>query len=180
MWTKAAVTAVFVSASCLGLAHDVFAAPATDTKAVPMRATAASKRFIVDAMKGDSSEIMLGHMAQDKGGNDKLKQFGQMLVTDHTEAKQKAVGVAQQIGVKPSDQPAADGAREMKKLEGLTGPAFDKEFVAYMVKDHSADIAKFSRAAKREKGPVAEFAHDSLQTLQKHLDAAKQLSTASQ
>ena len=37
--------------------------------------------------------------------------------------------------------------KERQKLAGLSGPAFDREFARYMVKDHKDDISDFSKAA---------------------------------
>jgi putative membrane protein len=43
--------------------------------------------FLMDAMKGDNSEIKLGLLAQSRGGSAGVRNFGGMLVHDHRQAK---------------------------------------------------------------------------------------------
>lgn len=142
------------------------------------KATMAQKVFIGEAMMGSNSEVALGQLASEKGGSDKVKSFGQMLVTDHNQAKTDLMPIAQDMGVAATDKMEPAASAEMKKLQGLSGAAFDKEFAAFMVKDHKEAIAKFQREAKG-KGALAEFAGKTLPTLQKHLDEANSLTMAS-
>ena len=64
--------------------------------------------FITDAIQGDNSEIMLGQMAQDKGGSQQIKDFGKTLVADHSTAKAEASTVAKALGVTPPETPMAE------------------------------------------------------------------------
>ena len=64
--------------------------------------------------------------------------------------------------------------QERRELQNMSGPAFDREFVRYMVHDHKSDIRKFDEQAHGG-GPVAEMARQTLPTLHKHLDMAKHL-----
>ena len=60
------------------------------------------------------------------------------------------------------------------KLEKLSGAAFDRESKQAMVKDHREDIAKYKKEA-RSKGPFAEFAQQTVPTLEKHVQHAQAL-----
>ena len=57
--------------------------------------------FITDAIQGDNSEIMLGQMAEEKGGSQQVKDFGKTLVADHSTAKAEASTVAKALGLRP-------------------------------------------------------------------------------
>jgi putative membrane protein len=59
-------------------------------------------------------------------------------------------------------------------VPGSVGAAFDREFKQAMVKDHREDIAKYKKEA-RSKGPLAEFAQQTVPTLEKHLQHAQAL-----
>jgi len=142
--------------------------------AAPAYATS-SRAFVTNAIKGDNSEIMLGQMATQQGSSQGVKDFGQTLVTDHTQAKQQMTSVADQIGVTPPNGPADEAKQEQQKLQGMQGPAFDREFVRYMVKDHKKDIAKFRREAHSDHGPAAKMAAQQLPVLEKHLRIAESL-----
>ncbi|HEX4765664.1 MAG TPA: DUF4142 domain-containing protein [Lichenihabitans sp.] len=134
--------------------------------------------FIKDAIQGDNSEIMLGQLAQQKGGSDKVKSFGQMLVDDHTKAKQEASDVAGKLGVQPPTDPTQEAKDENTKLSKMSGADFDKEFAAYMVKDHLKDIAEFQDEAKADQGPAGQLAGKTVPTLQKHLQVAQSLTAS--
>ncbi|MGN6517319.1 MAG: DUF4142 domain-containing protein [Rhizomicrobium sp.] len=135
---------------------------------------ASSSEFLTDAMKGDNSEIKLGQLAQAKGGSEGVKSFGQMLVTDHTKAKQDVTSAATALGITPTDKAAPEAESEYNKLNKLSGNAFDHEFVAYMIKDHKKDIAKFKAQAKGH-DKTATLAQQQLPTLEKHLQTAESL-----
>ena len=143
--------------------------------ASPGVAAPSPQDFIKDAIQGDNSEIMLGQLAQQKGGSDKVKSFGQMLVDDHTKAKQEASDVAGKLGVQPPADPAQEAKDENAKLSKMSGDDFDKEFASYMVKDHLKDIAMFQDEAKADQGPAGQLAGKTVPTLEKHLKVAQSL-----
>lgn len=60
-----------------------------------------SQKFIKAAIEGNIAEVDVGKLAQEKGKSDAVKQFGAMLVKDHSAANEKAKQAASQIGVDP-------------------------------------------------------------------------------
>jgi putative membrane protein len=89
--------------------------------------------------------------------------------------KAQAVVLARSMGVQPTDAPMDVATDERQKLMGLNGPAFDREFVRYMIKDHQEDIADFRKEAEARDGRVSAFARKTLPVLHKHLDIALRL-----
>ncbi|MGH6887865.1 MAG: DUF4142 domain-containing protein [Rhizomicrobium sp.] len=132
--------------------------------------------FLRKAIKGDNSEIMLGHMAEHRGASPAVRHFGHTLVEDHTMARDQAMHVAAKIGVRPPDRPDRDAMMERDRLAGMSGPAFDHEFVHYMIDDHRKDIADFQGEAHAMNGPASRMAREQLPTLHKHLDIALSIS----
>jgi putative membrane protein len=130
--------------------------------------------FIKDAVQGDISEVQLGQLAAEMASSADVKAFGEMLVEDHGAHRQKAEALANTLGVAPPTEPKPEAVEEMSKLQGLSGAAFDQEFVSYMVDDHKKDIAEYSEQAS-EGGQTGQFAQDTLPTLQKHLQTAEGL-----
>jgi putative membrane protein len=136
-------------------------------------AAKSAEEFIKDAIQGDNSEVMLGQLAQDKAGSQKVREFGQMLVTDHSRAKEEASSVAKTLGVTPPDQPTTRAQDEQTKLSKLSGDGFDKEFASYMVTDHEKNINEFQDQANAKQGPTSDMAAKQLPTLQNHLAMAQ-------
>lgn len=136
---------------------------------------ASAQDFIKEAIQGDNSEIMLGQLAQQKAGSQKVKDFGKMLVNDHTLAKRNAAAVAKTIGVTPPDEPMPEAQDESNKLSQMSGDAFDREFASYMVTDHQKDIQKFKDQVKANDPQTSALAGQTLPVLQKHLQTAQSL-----
>ena len=131
--------------------------------------------FVTEAMKGDNSEVALGNLAQQKGSSSGVKDLGKMLASDHSAHKQTVAALAQKANVPVTDDLNDEARAEQKKLEGLSGAAFDKEFVRATVEDHQKDIAKYEKEAKSGDAQTAAMAKTTLPTLKKHLQSAQAL-----
>jgi putative membrane protein len=130
--------------------------------------------FLHKALQGDNSEMALGRLAQQRAVRPGVRDFGRMLEQDHGQARDQVIALDRRLGVRPTDEMAPEARAEERKLRHLSGPAFDREFIAYMVQDHRKDIRDF-REQSRGPGPAAQLARDTLPTLQKHLDTALRL-----
>ncbi|HUO23824.1 MAG TPA: DUF4142 domain-containing protein [Caulobacteraceae bacterium] len=135
---------------------------------------ASDKAFIKTAMMGDNAEVQMGKLAEEKGASQGVKDFGRMLETDHGMHKDKDVALASKLGVQPTDDVPLMAKMEKHKLEGLSGPKFDHAFVEGMIKDHKKDIGAYEKQTKAH-GITAQFASDTLPTLNKHLQTAEGL-----
>jgi putative membrane protein len=140
------------------------------------KASKADDSFLKQAMQGDMAEVKMGQLAQEKGGSDQVKQFGQTLASDHQENLDKAKSLAQKIGMTPPDSVNAEQKATYNKMSKLSGREFDREFAQHMVQDHKKDISKFEQESKKS-GDVASFAQDTLPVLKKHLETAEQLNS---
>jgi putative membrane protein len=140
-----------------------------------LAASQADQTFMTKAIQGDMAEVQMGQLAQQKGGSDDVKSFGQMLVTDHQANQQKAEQLADQIGMTPPNSPSAEQKADHDRLSKLSGAEFDRRFAKMMVEDHRKDISEFRSEAKNSKDPVGQYASETIPTLEKHLHAAEQL-----
>lgn len=131
--------------------------------------------FVTEAMKADNGEVALGNLAQQKGSSSGVKDLGKMLATDHGAHKQVVAALAQKANVPVTDDLKEEAKAEEAKLQGLSGAAFDKEFVRATVEAHQKDIAKYEQEAKSGDAQSAAMARQTLPTLRKHLQAAQAL-----
>ena len=86
-------------------------------------------------------DIDAGKLAESKGSNAQVKAFGKQMVTDHTGVNQQAVALAKKLSVTPQDNATsrslkAGGADNVKKLNGLSGAAFDNAYVEHEIAYH--------------------------------------------
>ncbi|HEX7655789.1 MAG TPA: DUF4142 domain-containing protein [Sphingomonas sp.] len=158
--------------------QDSTTAAATDTTPAAGQAIADThvSSFLTDAAETDNDEIKIGQLAASQGSSKGVKDFGQMLVDDHTKHKAQGAKLASSMGVAPTDATTPEGDAEYQKLQGLKGADFDKEFASAMVSGHQKAIDKFQQEANSsDPAQVTDFAKQSLPTLQTHLDTAKKL-----
>jgi len=96
------------------------------------------KDFITKQLADGQAEVELGRMASDKAANPAVKQFGQMMVQDHTTAGNELKQLAAKYNVDTVDQSKdLDKHRDlMDRLSKLRGAQFDKEYIKAMVDDH--------------------------------------------
>jgi putative membrane protein len=139
----------------------------------PLAARADSPReFLLHALQGDNSEIMLGRLAADRARNPAVRDYGQMLASDHEQARQEVLDVGRRFGIRFNREPAPEARDERERLMGMRGREFDREFVRYMVDDHRKDIGDFRDEAREHHGAVSALAARQLPTLRKHLETA--------
>ena len=132
----------------------------------------ADQQFLSKAIQGDISEINMGKLAQDKGQSDDVKQFGKMLEQDHGAHLQKAQQMAGQMGANAPSQPDAKSKATYDKLSATPDAQFDSKFAQAMASDHKHEIAAYKLQAK-SKGPLADFATETMPTLEQHLKTAE-------
>jgi len=134
----------------------------------------ADRQFIVKAAQGGMMEVKLGELAQQKAANPAVKQFGQRMVQDHSKANEQLMQLVQK---KNAAAPQGIGAKNQKMVDSLSkleGAAFDRAYMAHMVKDHNEDIALFNREAQRGRdSDLKTFAGQTVPTLKEHLQLAR-------
>ena len=122
------------------------------------------------------AEVELGKLATEKASSDDVKQFGQKMVDDHSKANDQLKQIASQKNMDvPSDLAPKDKA-EVDRLSKLSGPAFDRAYMRYMVMDHTKDATEFKKEANNGSDQdIKGFASNTLTTIQDHLKMAKDI-----
>ena len=134
----------------------------------------ASQSFIKTAIQHNYAEIDVGKLASEKGKSAEVKQYGERMVKDHSDANQKAIAAAKQMGIDPPTSADMMHKGTYLKLKVLSGDRFDKSFAKGMVSDHQNDVKKFQQESSKN-DPAGQFAKETLPTLQEHLQMAQQL-----
>jgi putative membrane protein len=152
--------------------------PAPDSTSIPGDSIQdmQDKAFLRKAAEGGMAEIQLGKLATEKASAEDVKAFGRKMVDDHTQLNNEMAPIAQSKGVAlPRKMSKADQA-EYDKLNTLSGDAFDKEYIAYMVKDHHADLREFRTEAASTNDPDLKAAVDkAAQVIREHMVLADKL-----
>lgn len=136
---------------------------------------ATPREFLQNAIRGDTSEVMLGRMAARRADGPSVREFGRVLVTDHTKAREQASALARRMGMTVPQMPLRAAIVERARLAPLSGELFDREFTRYMVRDHRHDVSEFRQQIAMKSGPVSRLARMQLPVIEKHLGMAVSL-----
>lgn len=148
----------------------------TETTTTPTSAVPASQESIEFANKaatGGMMEVELGKLAQQNAKSQRVKDFGSMMVTDHSQANDELKRLATENNITLPASLPADQQKHIDLMSKLKDEAFDKHYIDMMVNDHKGDIAEFKKeAGGSTHNAFNTFAAKTLPTLQKHLDSA--------
>jgi putative membrane protein len=141
---------------------------------LPLAAWGADKspdqEFFKHAAEGGIAEVEAGNLAQDKGNSQAVKDFGVMMVKDHTDGNTKLQSLAASQGVALPTTEGAMHAASKAKLEVLRGNAFDKAYIKNQVAAHEQAVSVFKKEiATGTDAQVKSFAKETLPTLEAHL-----------
>jgi len=133
-------------------------------------------KFAMAAANGGMAEVALGTLAQQKASSAKVKDFGAMMVSDHSKANDELKALAKSKGITLPDSIDSKEQQVKNDLSAKSGAGFDKAYVSNMIDDHKEDIKEFEDAAKNLKdADLKAFAVKTLPTLKMHLDAIQKI-----
>jgi putative membrane protein len=150
---------------------------------LPMMITGAEanpdESFFKAAGEGGLAEVAAGKLAESKATSALLKDFGGMMVKDHTTADVKLWHVAADKGVKMPTTPSVEEAAAAERLKLLSGEAFDKAYIKGQIDAHRDTVALFKKEiASGHDQDARQFAQATLPTVQAHLDSILKIGSA--
>ena len=133
--------------------------------------------FVNFAAQTDMVEANLGQLAGSVAASQGVKDYGQMLATDHTQDYGQLTSAAQQASL---PAPTAIDSQHNKAMidpfQKLQGAAFDHKYIQEMIAGHTKAIAIYKKEADNaQNASIKSYAQTALPVLQKHLDQAKAL-----
>lgn len=132
--------------------------------------------FAVKAAEGGMMEVMMGELAQKNGMSQEVKDFGSMMVTDHSKANDELKALAAQKNINLPGALSQDKQDKYNDMAKKTGKDFDDDYIDMMVKDHEHDIDLFKDEADNgNDADIKAFAAKTLPTLQQHYDRIRQI-----
>ena len=141
----------------------------------PMNNTPLSKadsNFVMEAAVGGLMEVKAGQVAQQNAQSQRVKDFGNMMVTDHSKANDELKSYASGHGITVPDSLPKAKQKEIDAMSKMKGSAFDKHYVSMMVQDHQKDVAEFKKQSTGARDDqLKTWVTNTLPVLQKHLDS---------
>jgi len=134
--------------------------------------------FYKKAAEAGIAEVDAGNLAQQKGNSQAVKEFGAMMVKDHTAAAEKLKSLAATKNISlPTSASVGDMANKAK-LEILSGDTFDKSYIKSQVKAHREAVGLFKKeSTSGEDAEAKAFATATLPRLRSHLKKINAIAT---
>ena len=146
----------------------------TGKAAIPSTVSSADQNFAVNTAVAGMTEIQAGQLAEQKGMAQDVKDYGAMMVKDHTAAADKLKAIAAQKNITLPSALPSDAQKNIDGLQGESGKKFDKDYLSMMVSDHKKVISAFEDESKNgSDADIRAFADSTLHTLHQHLDKAE-------
>ena len=98
---------------------------------------------------------------------------------DHQKASKEIQLLACKEGVVLPAELTAKHRDKREEFGQLSGDAFDRAYIRYMLRDHQKDVKEFERHAKAIKDPpVQRWAEATLPLLKQHLQTAQRIASS--
>ncbi|HEY3823803.1 MAG TPA: DUF4142 domain-containing protein [Bryobacteraceae bacterium] len=141
--------------------------------------TPSDMKFAKEAAMGGMMEVELGRVAVQKASSEKVKQFGQRMVDDHSKAGDELKRIASKDNITLPTELDARHKATINRYSNMSGTAFDRAYMQDMVKDHQSDVADFEKEANNgTSSDLKNWANSTLPTLRDHLRMAKETDTS--
>ena len=168
--------------TAMGMAADTGIRESTAAGAVDVGSWS-SANVIAHISTGDSLEVELARMAQQRATNDEVRSIAQTLEQDHSANRDRATQLAEQEGVTmmppPGDTSATHFRNVTQRLEQLQDQEFDRAFVQQQIEHHDEEVRKLTTMQSTVQDPeVREFVESTLNAVQQHLQRLQQISTS--
>ncbi len=134
------------------------------------------RAFVTQAAQDGIAEVQLGQLAAQRGSSDAVKQYGQRMVREHTQANNRLRQIATSKGISLPTDIGARNQSARERLSQLSGAQFDRQYMQQMVEDHTRGLALYQTQAEQgEDADLKAFAAQTVPVLQEHLQLARSM-----
>jgi putative membrane protein len=139
---SAAAAAALLLGSVSGLALAAEGAQSrTDSRGAPPASDMTPRQFATQVAEGGLAEVRLSELARQRSRDSQVREFAELMITEHGEANAELQAIAQRKGITLPKELSAAHAATMKSLQSAQGAAFDAAYLAAMREDHIRTIA---------------------------------------
>jgi len=132
--------------------------------------------FLKQMAIGGITEVDAGKLAAQKAQSKDVKDFGQHMIDDHSKSNDKLAALAKEKNVDLPSKPDAKHEATKEMLEKQSTTNFDAAYMEAMVKAHENTVQLLQNQIRAgQDAKIKQFATETLPTVARHLDTAKQL-----
>jgi putative membrane protein len=134
------------------------------------------KEFVIAAADGGMLEVKLGELASQRATSAKCKEYGKMMVTDHTKVNEELKALAKKKQLTIPAKLSTAKQQQYDSLAAQTGEKFDMLYMNMMIASHEEAIGVFQTESNKGQDPdLKKWADSKIPALKHHLEMAEQL-----
>ncbi len=158
----------------LAIAAAVAIISTTGTHAAKLDVKPNTQAFLLKAAGEQEAQIALSQLAAQQAKNARVKQFAEEMVVAHRRVNFEVRELATPRGVQLPAEPDDEHKRILKELSQLSGHAFDRTYLNYILRDHQNYVNEFEESMQTvEDADVLRWAHKTLPMLRAHVEEAR-------
>lgn len=135
--------------------------------------------FAEQAASSNMFEIESSKLAKKHAKSKQVKNFAEMMISDHTKAGKRMEQTLEKEGMKPSKSLSPKHEALLQELEAAKGADFDKAYITAQTQAHMEAVTLFKNYSENpDDKALGAFAKKTLPTLEKHLEHVQKLGSA--
>jgi putative membrane protein len=133
--------------------------------------------FLVHVADKGMLEVELGKLAEQKGQMQEVKDFGRMMVEQHSKMNNELKALAERKNITLPTSMSEEKLDKLEKMREKSGREFDEAYIDKMEEAHEKMISAFEDKAGKEKwdADITAWMGQSLPTLRSHLAEIKRI-----
>lgn len=160
----------------MGLALIGFTSCEDEDEAPNEPVSAQDRDFAVQATYANLAEIAMGQLALTEAEDESVRQFAEMMVTDHTKAQDELRYLAESYDLDIPDTLNNEQQAVYQTLEQLDGYSLDSAYISSQVVAHQQAQQIFQKQIDQGENPnILQYASATLPHISNHLSTAMEL-----
>lgn len=145
-------------------------------QANPSSVSKVDSEFMITAANAGMTEVRLGNIAVSNASSDKVKEFGQMMVKDHSAAGDQLKKIAMARNIMLPDSLSKESEKHAADMEKKKGKGFDKAYINMMIEGHQKVLKQFEEEMQKgSDNELKTFVSQKISVIKGHWDAAKSI-----
>ena len=132
--------------------------------------------FLKKTAEDQQAQISLALLAEGRTANTRVKEFADHMIAVHKKLLKEIEELAAEKGVRLPSKLSDEHARSIKDFSQLSGHAFDRTYMHYILRDHQIDVQEFEEGMRTvEDSDVLHWTYRTLPMMRAHVEEARWL-----
>lgn len=150
--------------------------PAAKAQEVKEETKPYTQAFLKKTAEEQQAQISLALLADERAANTRVRQFADHIIAIHNKLLKEVEELAAEKGVKLPSKLSEEHARTIKEFSQLSGHAFDRTYMHYILGDHQIDVQEFEEGMQTvEDSDVLHWTYRTLPMMRAHVEEARWL-----